>query len=178
MFHWPKCWEIVHLDNSECTASSDKEDSEQLKPSWTSMWPHSRILSCCTWVSELDFLNICFGKSTEQSLSSVGKKSYSVSFTYKHIYQNQWEQFPRGISTKETCYKGCTFANDWKRTKIHPSSVCYLCPHPQYGHSQSGLIFHPFDIVQPTSLGLHRGFCLPNTWLPSSAVSWKNLSPP
>lgn len=128
--------------------------------------------------SEFDLVNICFGKSTEQSLSSVWKKSYSVSFTYKHIYQNQWEQFPWGLSTKETCYKGGTFADDWKRTKIHPSSVCYLCLHPRYGHSQSGLIFHPFDIVQPTTLGLHRGFCLPHTWIPSSAVSWKNLSPP
>lgn len=138
MFCWPTFWEMVPVDISECTWVCWQPRFRAAHTLLDQLWPRSRIPSYCTWLSELDLPNIRFGQSTELSLSSVPKKSYSASFIYKHIYQNQWKQFPCGINTKEICYKGCTFANYWRRTKIHPSSVGYLCPHKGYGHSPLG----------------------------------------
>lgn len=138
MFCWPTFSEMVPVDISECTWVCWQPRLRAAHTLLDQLWPHSRIPSYCTWLSELDLLSIRFGQSTELSLSSVPKKSYSASFIYKHIYQNQWKQFPCGINTKEICYKGCTFANYWRRTKIHPSSVGYLFPHQGCGHSPLG----------------------------------------
>lgn len=82
-----------------------------------------KLLHLSFWIWWAEYIS--FGKSTEPGLSSI-QKQFIVSFSCKYSYQNQWEQFRRGISANGICCIGYIFANNWWRTEIHPHSIRHL----------------------------------------------------
>ena len=106
-------------------------------------------------VSEFPLLStqFFFDKSRKHSLSSLQKKPFSVLYTHKHIYQNQRKNFLEGLAQKKYTMDVQMQIIDGgqKHTPgLFVTSVLIQGPR----HSQRGLVFHPVDIVQPTTLSL------------------------
>jgi len=157
---------MVPVDISECTESSDNQDSEQLTPSWTScdLIPESPATA-------LDFLNLTCQIYALVNLQNWVCPVFQRNHILHHLSTNtsiktSGSNFLVGLTQKKSVTKDVHLQiteGEQKYTQVLLATSALT----------QAVGIHPLHIVQPTTLGLYRDFCVPNIGFPSSAFSRK-----
>lgn len=157
---------MVPVDISECTESSDNQDSEQLTPSWTScdLIPESPATA-------LDFLNLTCQIYALVNLQNWVCPVFQRNHILHHLSTNtsiktSGSNFLVGLTQKKSVTKDVHLQiteGEQKYTQVLLATSALT----------QAVGIHPLHIVQPTTLGLYGDFCVPNIGFPSSAFSRK-----